>query len=55
LYAGVWQSRWGAPNGSPGIALAPLDARRIFDWVKPSLPEGWHSVSGEGTWIVLHD
>jgi hypothetical protein len=55
LYAGWWMSSWGAPNGGFGIALSPLDARRVFDFVSPELPEGWHSVRGEGTWVIVHD
>jgi hypothetical protein len=55
LYAGWWMSSWGAPNGSFGIALSPFDARRLFDFASPPLPEGWHSVRGEGTWVVVHD
>jgi hypothetical protein len=55
LYGAIWQPTWGAPTAAPGIALSPLDARRIFDWTLPTLPDGWHSVIADGTWIVLHD
>jgi hypothetical protein len=55
LFAGWWMTSWGTPNPGTGVALAPLDARRIFDWVTPALPEGWHSVRGDGTWVVVRD
>jgi hypothetical protein len=55
LFAAWWVTSWGAPNGCAGVALSPLDARRLFDWTTPVLPEGWHSAHGEGTWVVLHD
>jgi hypothetical protein len=55
LFAAWWMSSWGSPGGGFGIALAPLDARRVFDFVTPALPDGWHSVRGQGTWVVVHD
>jgi hypothetical protein len=55
LFAGWWMSSWGSSHGGFGVALSPLDARRVFDFVSPDLPEGWHSVRGEGTWVVVHD
>jgi hypothetical protein len=55
LYAAWWLYAWGAPNAAEGVALAPLDARRIFDWASPGLPDGWQSIRGEGTWVIVHD
>ena len=55
LFAGWWMASWGSPTGGFGIALSPLDARRVFDFATPALPDGWHSVRGEGTWVVVHD
>jgi hypothetical protein len=55
LFAGWWLASWGSPTGGFGIALSPLDARRVFDFATPALPDGWHSVRGEGTWVVVHD
>jgi hypothetical protein len=55
LFAGWWMTSWGSPNAGVGVALAPLDARRLFDWAAPTLPEGWHSVRGDGTWVVVRD
>jgi hypothetical protein len=55
LFAGWWTASWGSPGGGFGIALSPLDARRVFDFATPALPDGWHSVRGDGTWVVVHD
>jgi hypothetical protein len=55
LFAAWWMSSWGTPGGIFGFALSPLDARRVFDFATPLLPDGWHSVRGEGTWVVVHD
>jgi hypothetical protein len=55
LFAGWWMSSWGSSSGGFGIALSPLDARRVFDFTTPALPDGWHSVRGDGTWVVVHD
>jgi hypothetical protein len=55
LFAAWWMASWGTPGGGFGIALSPLDARRVFDFATPALPDGWHSVRGQGTWVVVHD
>ena len=30
---------------SPRVELAPEDAQRVWNWVDPQLPEGWHAVT----------
>ncbi len=55
LEASWWLTNFGATKGTPGVGLSPLDARRVFDWAAPALPDGWHSVWGEGAFIVVHD
>jgi hypothetical protein len=55
LFAGWWMNSWGIPTGGFGIALSSLDGRRVFDFASPELPDGWHSVRGEGLWVVVHD
>ena len=46
---------FGEGKSSPGISLAPLDAKRVFEWADPELPDGWHDVRAPGTWIIVHD
>ena len=36
--------------------MSPVDARRVFTWTDPPLPEAWHAVKagktmGLGTWV----
>jgi hypothetical protein len=39
------------------INLAPADARWLFHWTTPGLPQGWHGVLASsahpGTWVVI--
>lgn len=39
-----WGGSVGEARGFHNIALTPIDARRIFLWAEPQLPEGWHGV-----------
>jgi hypothetical protein len=47
----------GEANGFHDIGLTPLDARRLFGWADPQLPEGWHAVyegmGGESTIVYV--
>jgi len=55
FYAAWWIASWGGARGELGFGLSALDARRLFDFASPALPDGWHSVHGEGTRVVVHD
>ncbi|WP_441286428.1 L,D-transpeptidase [Sorangium sp. KYC3313] len=49
-----WSAGVGEAQGFHDIALTPIDARRIFLWAEPELPEGWHAVYSndeEGTLV----
>jgi hypothetical protein len=39
--------------------MLPHDARQIFQWVGPKLPEGWHAVhataENPGTRVIIHE
>ena len=39
--------------------LAPQDAKALFAWTEPKLPEGWHGVMSTsekpGTRVVVHE
>ena len=52
---GTYWSEVGEATGFHNIALAPVDARRIWTWADPQLPEGWQGVyaQGEETTIVF--
>ena len=50
-----WGDGVGEAQGFHDIALSPIDARRIWTWADPQLPEGWHGVYegiGEGATFV---
>lgn len=44
---GSYWSEVGEAQGYHNIALSPIDARRIWMWADPQVPEGWHAAYGE--------
>ena len=40
---GTYWSEVGEAQGFHNITLAPIDARRLWTWADPQLPEGWHA------------
>jgi lipoprotein-anchoring transpeptidase ErfK/SrfK len=56
LHGAYWHDRFGTPKSHGCINLAPEDARRLFFFTKPELPEGWHSTQQTltGTVIFVH-
>jgi len=57
-YGAYWHERFGVEHGPGAIQLSPADAARLFQWITPSIPEGWHGAStlhGEAkTLVVIH-
>ena len=52
-----WSDPLGEPHGFHDVAVGPIDARRLFQWAAPELPEGWSAVQASadepsGTTIV---
>jgi len=41
IHGAYWHDRFGVTKSHGCVNVAPLDARRIFEWVTPSLPPGW--------------
>ena len=58
LHTAYWHDDWGDAVSGGCVNLAPLDARYLFDFSEPRLPNGWHAVrrqnGGPQTRIVLH-
>lgn len=58
LHSAFWHNRFGRPKSHGCVNLSPLDARHVFNWAEPPLPEGWHSAyptdEVPGTWIWVH-
>jgi hypothetical protein len=44
LHAAYWHDDFGTPRSHGCINLAPEDARRLFFFTEPHVPEGWHGV-----------
>jgi hypothetical protein len=47
IHASYWHSRFGLPHGTGNLQLSPSDAARVFQWVQPQLPEGWHGAQAD--------
>lgn len=59
LHAAPWHNDFGKPRSHGCINLSPIDARRVFMFTEPNVPEGWHGVNAddvtaEGTLIHIH-
>jgi hypothetical protein len=59
LHAAYWHDNWGNPQSGGCINLSPIDAKWMFDFTEPKLPEGWAGVrwvpeKGPATLVVLH-
>jgi hypothetical protein len=51
LHGSFWHDRFGIEHGPGNIQLAPEDARWLWHWAGPEVPEGWHAV----TWVKADD
>jgi lipoprotein-anchoring transpeptidase ErfK/SrfK len=51
LHAAFWHSQFGTTHSHGCVNLAPRDAHYLFLHTWPSVPEGWHGVSTEGTGV----
>jgi lipoprotein-anchoring transpeptidase ErfK/SrfK len=58
LHGAFWHSSFGRERSHGCVNLTPHDARHLFAWAGPSLPEGWHGVratkENPGTRVVVH-
>jgi hypothetical protein len=57
LHAAYWHDVFGMPKSHGCINLAPEDARRLFFWTEPKVPEGWHGAAKNltGTVVFIHE
>jgi hypothetical protein len=57
LHSAFWHSLFGRTKSHGCVNLSPRDARFMFEWTEPALPDGWHGVYPEhpedGTLIVI--
>jgi lipoprotein-anchoring transpeptidase ErfK/SrfK len=58
LHTAYWHDQWGEGHSGGCVNLAPADAKWLFGWTEPQLPEGWHSMrvraTEPATAIVIH-
>ncbi|MBX3221794.1 MAG: L,D-transpeptidase [Labilithrix sp.] len=59
LHGAFWHSRFGRERSHGCVNMTPHDAKQVFGWAGPNLPEGWHGVratkENPGTRIVVHE
>lgn len=57
IHAAFWHEHFGRPRSHGCVNLAPADARWVFQWAGPELPDSWHGVFASrtrgGTWIYI--
>jgi hypothetical protein len=44
LHGAYWHDGWGEPKSGGCVNMAPIDAKWVFDWTDPDVPEGWHGL-----------
>jgi hypothetical protein len=59
LHAAYWHDAWGEKKSGGCINLAPADARRLFAWSEPRVPDDWYGMRsakamGPATVVVVH-
>ncbi|AUX21578.1 hypothetical protein SOCEGT47_020640 [Sorangium cellulosum] len=58
LHAAYWHNNWGDGQSGGCVNLSPVDAKWLFHWTEPPVPEGWHAVQvargDPSTRIVIH-
>ena len=59
LHAAFWHDSFGRMRSHGCVNMAPEDARTLFAWSDPPLPQGWHGVfsrdESSGTRIIVHE
>ncbi|MGH7270019.1 MAG: L,D-transpeptidase, partial [Polyangiaceae bacterium] len=59
LHGAFWHSAFGSVKSHGCVNLAPWDAKNLFGWTDPQVPEGWHAAFATkdrpGTRVVVHE
>jgi lipoprotein-anchoring transpeptidase ErfK/SrfK len=59
LHGAFWHSSFGHERSHGCVNLTPYDAKSLFQWTGPRLPEGWHGIhatdANPGTRVIVHD
>jgi L,D-transpeptidase catalytic domain len=58
FHSAFWHDRFGRPRSHGCINLAPNDAKWLYNWAGPDLPQIWHggpaTADNPGTWVRIH-
>jgi hypothetical protein len=59
LHAAYWHDDFGRARSHGCVNLSPIDARRVFFWADPPVPDHWHAAYGgaalgNGTLVNIH-
>ena len=58
LHGAFWHQKFGERRSHGCVNLGPSDARWLFYWTTPFVPEGWHGVNAHdgapGSMVVIH-
>ena len=59
LHGAYWHDEFGHARSHGCVNLSPIDARYVFHWSSPQVPEHWHSVTvgsllDDGTIVNIH-
>ncbi len=58
LHSAFWHGRFGRPKSHGCVNLAPQDARYIYSWSGPHVPQGWHvgypTDENKGSLLYIH-
>jgi hypothetical protein len=59
LHGAFWHSAFGHERSHGCVNMTPHDAKELFGWAGPTLPQGWHGVrataDNPGTRVIVHD
>lgn len=59
LHGAFWHNNFGRQQSHGCVNLAPIDAKAMFGWAEPRMPEGWHGVMSTperpGTRVIVHE
>ncbi len=59
LHGAFWHSSFGHERSHGCVNLTPFDAKNLFMWAGPRLPDGWHGIhatdANPGTRVIVHD
>ena len=54
FHAAYWHDAFGTPHSHGCVNLSPLDARWLFHFTEPAVPQGWHGAfSRDGSYVSI--